>query len=756
MTLKWTNWEPVETYDEYLGVPLTTEPKQLIPYVHWSTLGPGEDDIGAPRRDDGCSANPSSLVLQGFRKDREIEKPWFQDFEGLQDPLPLPVHASSSAAEAYHELPEDSRLPELDRKPVIIGVIDIGMPLGHWRTRLETGRSRILAAWQMLGEFNETGSDVPFGRELLRDEIDHLLKSHSGGAQDGELDQEAFNRATDGVTMIHPGGQGDLEHQASHGAHVLDWAAGDDPFEPKPVGDPKSGKAALTFRDDTRIIAVNAPSATTFGAGGTYLEQFLFHAIARIVMLSDAIWKKNFAHTPGELDGFKVVINLAFGRQAAAEQSFDRFRKALKTLTDQRKKDWERVDFIMPVGNDNQAQSNAFLEPEPELSQSLDWHIPPQDQSSNFVEIWSDDLESGTPPVTANLCSPYGSAEMQPLREERNIHFYSDLMLGGHILARVYAERVLADEDGRRHDSPASTLGETMRYRLSYIFCIAPTYRPTPAVYRGSLGTSDPPTYKPDGVAGQWKLSVHNASAKKRRARVLVQTDQQLTPNRTINQRSFFEHPEYRHYDSMGRVLDSYSFPPDETNGVVNQDIATDTPIRRHGTMLGMAAHGSAARIGGFRAADGRPAFYSATGRGRDSGADIDSNLNFESFDDVKRAPTASFPTEDSPALFGILGAGSSDGSVAALRGTSFATPQATRTVVSDILIRAGGKSAQKRLYELAQAIEKRRADQEDIHPTKPPMHQYHGLRKPAILQLAEALGGGRLLVPYEREVQRR
>jgi hypothetical protein len=78
--------------------------------------------------------------------------------------------------------------------------------------------------------------------------------------------------------------------------------------------------------------------------------------------------------------------------------------------------------------------------------------------------------------------------------------------------------------------------------------------------------------------------------------------------------------------------------------------------------------------IGGFRLNDRRPAPYSGAGSGLD-----DAEIG-------RAAPTAAFPSDDGYAHFGLLSDGARDGSVMALRGTSFACAAATRLVTEAVL----------------------------------------------------------------------
>ena len=741
MDAAWTDWVKLGSVSEAFTQPPDKSTstiaksgdkpaRQINPYVHWAVLGPGEDDIGA-LEDKSTGKDASFLrLLPPPEVDPKIEeKPWFKSFVGLFDDLPIPSFAAPKPEEGRSNgqvQPPDKKLPIDDQLKVIAGVIDVGMPLGHRSTRLASGNSRILSAWQMLGNYDPKGA-VPFGREFFRCEIDGLLRTHSGGQQDGWLDEQAFNKCTSGTNLVENGGPRDLANRASHGAHVLGALAG-------PYGEGKE--------ETVGIIAINAPSAATFGANGTYLEQFIFHGIKRIVDVADATWKKNNPgwkpkkgkckeDKDGEVvdktrNGYPIVINMAFGRQSGSKDILDEFAQAIEDFVDAREcSGWAPVHFVMPAGNDNTMRSNAFLEPFPGDSTPLDWRILPQDQSSNFVEVWApDDPSSGQrAPIELGLAHPAVNVPMKPTPPSSDSYFFSDLVREENILARVYF---------KRHSKGVGFFGD---YRTQFILCVAPTFR---------LARSRDETrgVKESGTPGLWRITLRNGGTEQLGCVLSVQTDQGLTPTRSINMRSFFEHKNYVRYHENGRIMDSYSYPPDRFGRVINQDILTDTPIRRHGTMLATAATESVARIGGYQISDGRPAFYSSTGRGRKEGQDDGTNLGFDRDDKQKTAPTCSLPTEDSAALFGVLGQGSADGSMVALRGTSFATPQASWILINHLVRDPGSlESSGGILFGLARASEEGR--------TFPPFAK-------APSEMIDVLGSGRIDRPVRPQVSRR
>lgn len=704
MSAEWTDWKPLGTVEDAFKKredpkALKTKRKssmgkpkrQISPYVHWAVSGPGEDDIGGPDEDFAPGKASFLRLLPPSRTDDDLDqKPWFKSFVGLFDNLPIPAFAAPSPEQGRPDklpLPPEGKLSKDEKLKVIAGIIDVGIPLGHRSTRLKCGKTRILSAWQMLGKYDPDGA-VPFGKELFRGEIDRLLCAHSGGKQDGWLDELAFNKSTAGTNLTENGGPRDLAQRVSHGAHVLGAMAG--PYE----GAEDEGSA------NVGIIAINAPSAATFGANGTYLEQFIFHGIKRIVDVADATWILNnpdWKDNEGvDTKGYPIVINMAFGRQSGSKDILDEFAKAIEFFVNQRKIScWAPVHFVMPAGNDNTMRSNAFLEPHSGDCAHLDWRILPQDQSSNFVEIWTPDIQENAQraPIELGLAHPDADVPMKPTPTKFFGYYYSDLVSEEEkILARVYF---------KRHSRDQSLFG---RNRTQFILCVAPTFR-----LDGHLGRPD--KVNESGAPGLWRITLKNRATKQLGCVLSVQTDQGLTPTRSINMRSFFEHKAYVKYHENGRILDSYSYPPDRFGQVKNQDIQTDTPIRRHGTMLATSATGSVARIGGYQMSDGRPAFYSSTGRGRKKGQDDGTDLGFKRTGKQKTAPTCSLPTEDSPALFGVLGQGSTDGSMVSMRGTSFATPQASWILIDHLLRNPDSQaSTGDVLTRLAKATERSRS----------------------------------------------
>ena len=699
MNFKWSKWKPFDA-------PFRDIPTQ--PYLHW--LAQTGNDVFS--FDPSLASSDEKLVPQIARTKLEAKQSiLFSEGSGpirkeFDRHIPIPKFALNPDFAQYIDrnknwLPEMDELPDdIDDNTIIVGVIDVGIPLGHNRFRAKDGSSRILSAWQHLGEWG--GDDglkqpfLPFGRELYKKDIDALLAKHSNGDLNGDLDEESFNVATGVLDKKHLFGSRDAAKRFSHGAHVLDAAAGCDPE----IDD--------DFQKRVKIIAVNIPNSETFGASGQHLDEFMVYAIQRISDVADAIWKRNHPEwNPNNNSkkpiGYPLVINISFGKQAGSKNILDPFPATLKKFRDCRLGQCLfPVNIVMPAGNDNQLRCNAFLEPDSNKSLSLDWRILPEDQSSNYVEIWStftvneEELEilgSGHFPIEIALIPPGFDEDDQGFNTSPGVinSFQSLECDQVSACANVYFE--IVPIPGKKNIA-----------RLKYTLCVAPTLR------RSGKGPTAP--------SGIWKIKIHNNWHEQLQCVLSVQTDQAILPERSVNLRSYFDDPNYRLYDEDGIEVESYSYDRMATTKPVNLDLKSNTnkpsPVKRHGTMNASASHKHVARVGGYRVSDGKPAPYSATGRGRapvlDANTDMvdpkdDGTTVVPKYrdDDHSRAPTACLPTDDGPAHFGILAAGAANGSVIAAQGTSFASAQATRCVAETLLTDSNPNwSPQKRLFELA------------------------------------------------------
>ena len=566
-------------------------------------------------------------------------------------PLPVPGFAINPAFAATGKAMPPDRGPDLtpdlalpdDLAPdtVIVGVVDVDIPLGHRRLSDSDGRSRILAAWQMIAPPLPRQPYLPFGRELYRGGIDALRRRFG-------RDEAGFNTACGTLDLRHEKAPRGLAGRASHGAHVLDLAAGADPDDP----------ALATYRRRVKVIAVNIPSAAIFGAEGTYLDDFALLALQRIVTLSDEMFRRSAPRWSAPQRaaagrGFPVVINLSFGKQAGSRAATEEFARVLGEMAEARKAaGLAPVDIVMPTGNDNQQRCFAVIDLTDDTPQTLTLRVQPEDQSANFAETWAD-LPAGSAALPLDIAvAPPGSGRAAPVWLSLAPGEYRSLEGPDGLMARVYCSV---------HDTRP---GAMVRRQVKLTLCLPPTRR------QGVPGPVTP--------AGAWRLHLRRAGGQPVTCRLSVQTDQPGTTASPRNRRAYFDMPGYLQRDGTGRLAGACLY--DAVSMTETEDPVSGLPdhlaqpVRRHGTLNASASHEAVIVVAGYRLGDGQPAVYSGTGGGVYAPAPQGMN---------RTAPDAACPTETAPSLFGILAAGSADGSAVAMRGTSFAAPQAVRAIVS-------------------------------------------------------------------------
>jgi hypothetical protein len=555
------------------------------------------------------------------------------------------------------------KMPTPPKETVVIGIVDVGIALGHRRFRKENGETRFLAAWQQAAKIDPSPT-VPFGQELYERDINRLLTKYGGGDLANDLDEDAFNRETQLVAPERERGNRALDFRAAHGTHVLDLAAGIDPLEPD-VGGPASEQDATP--SDTldperhRIIAVNLPPRSVYGSAGNFLAFFAGLAVERILFLADTLWK---LHYPKECDGgFPVVINFSFGMLAGPKDGGSPLELKIRDLIDKRN-DIRKIPtrFVMPAGNNNLSRGNArkltgsegdawrrngtTVKVDPILS--VPWRIFPSDYTSNFVEIWAKarnrntgrEAEEMTPELFRLWVTPpnaVGKLEVPKLLpgEYATLSNY----------ARVYC--YLPPNQKRAH----------------FVVCVAPT-----------IGYE---TANPEAPAGLWRISLRfprketgQISDIIQETTFTVQTDQSGLPHAVTGRQSYFDHCKYQTHAADGRVLDSYG--PGEGRGPSGPNLEPWNkfgPVQRKGTQNALATWDKVIVVGGYRVSDDTPVSYSST-------FDGNSRRTFG-----REFPSVLFPSDDGVAHFGLLAAGSKDGSVVALRGTSMASALATRAI---------------------------------------------------------------------------
>jgi len=579
------------------------------------------------------TSEPSTSPTEGaLETDNQISRNFGTEDFALA-PIPRFAYNGTSFKKLIVESQTKNWLPDLDELPtitdprtVIVGVIDTGIPLMHKRLLDSKGQPRVLAAWNQGAKHpfavsEAPGQDpvslqqyIPFGREIYASDIQAQL--------DKGADEESANEELGLVNIQSIFGRRDLMFRAAHGAHVLDTAAG---YEPG------------TKSDLVKIIAVNLPHRQTLGQAGEFLDLFVFYGILRILHLANAIWEKS------KLDGKpRVVMNLSYGRQAGSKDGKDFLPRMAEKAPETELGKKTPFDLILPSGNDNLARRNAFVSAKPDDPETLIWRIPPDDRSSNYVEVWTDPITMSPDQFNEEL--PLDIAvELPGFVEDKTQFGKARSVKKLESYGRVYCERV-----------PAT--GSV--FRIKFQICLAPTMRF--GVHRDDVSP-----------AGDWTITLKNRTSQELNLRASIQTDQSLLPAGGSGLSSYFVDPSLERFDDGGRSVDAYG---DRFDGLQSEG----DQVKQSGTINASGIGQSVLTIGGYRGNDGRATVYSCSGLHHDphGGTTIDR----------ERTPLVALKSDDGPAHPGTLGAGSRNGSRVLMSGTSFATAMATRLVVEHYL----------------------------------------------------------------------
>ena len=469
-----------------------------------------------------------------------------------------PMFFDSHTRQPQHDEAGDARSDPSDDPPsegvVILGIIDDGIAFGHQRFWRGNRQTRVRYAWLQDSVPGVGGPllGVAFnGIELTNADIDRLL---TASASAGSVDEDLFYQragAVDFNRQIHKS----VARRASHGAHVMDVAAGYDYRDP----------ADQPHLDARPIICVQLPTEVTAETSGGTLECYLLEAIDYILRRADDIaCERGTGPLP-------VVINFSYGHYAEPHDGTG----VLEAAIDQRIRQRMRtcgvpLRMVLPSGNSHLSRTHARLSFQAVgETRSLEWRVLPDDKSPSFVEIW---LPRGAPAdrIEVSVTAPTGETTTR-LAEDTS---RSERLPPG---APPDAEICLVDY---RHEPVAD--------RGTYLITLQPTERLQPA--------GDP--VAPPGV---WRVHLTNlAFGPDEVVHAWIGRDDTPLGFPIHGRQSYFDQGCYARYDESGRPIE--------------EDVPADCEIVRGGTISGLATGQETIVIGGYYRRETRPAEYSAGG----------------------------------------------------------------------------------------------------------------------------------------------
>ncbi|MCL3881117.1 hypothetical protein [Marivita sp. GX14005] len=504
--------------------------------------------------------------------------------------------------------------PPKRRPKAIIGVIDDAIPFLHRAFRDRDGHSRIAFCWLQAARGAQAAA-VPFGRELTNREIDDLHNAHG-------VREPAAYRAAGAVDRDLPELGTVLAHHASHGAHIMGLAAGNDIRTEAPH-----------LPDDAAIIAVQLPNTIAWDTSGFGKEMMMLSAVEYVFHRARMIAQ---ACDSPELP---LVVNFSYGWSANRHDGQSSFERAVESLVSRRKEAQPLTELVMPTGNNfsNRMHAHFGAKDAAEGRHAFGWQVKPNDRTSSYLEIW---LPLGFEPDgwRVTVSPPHG------------------VTLSGCGTMEISPDPELTGGDPRRFtelEMPEGNIGQLSadkhqgnRWRV--LLALIPT---APSAHISRRAPS-----------GLWTITIDMAGTPLEDGQCLdiwVQRDDDPTQLGTGGQQSYLvdlERP------APPRPLD----PPPLR------------PVRGYGCLNGIGTAPSVFRVAGYVQGSGKPASYSGS-------ASLDVRAEGRALVGLE-APIACAVSDQDAFRPGIPSIGILSGSGARIVGTSAAAALASRRIALNFL----------------------------------------------------------------------
>jgi hypothetical protein len=382
---------------------------------------------------------------------------------------------------------------------IVIGVVDDGIGFAHARFR-RMAATRVEFWWLQDGAYLPGPTNLPYGRELAKADIDDLLQqcTRSGVVHEDELYQRA------GLNDFRTDSHKSAAWCVSHGTHVMDLACG---------FDPRDG------RDDRPIVCVQLPARVTADTSGANLCAYATAAIDYILNCADRIAKARGVRI------LPVVINLSYGTIGGPHDGTSRFERFVDRRIAQRKARGSTLDVVLPAGNGYLSRCHAQIDfPTWSSVVALPWRILPDDQTPSYLDVWLPPKSDVRSRMKLTITPPAG-IESPPIQEGAT----------GLLRWTDASNRVIAEVQYHFFGPPIAR----GRIRIS----IQPTCSPDPQV--------------PVAPAGLWTIRLKNERlTPAERVHVWIQRDESLYGHPMRGRQSYFDRPDYVRYGNAGRDVE--------------------------------------------------------------------------------------------------------------------------------------------------------------------------------------------------------
>ncbi len=374
---------------------------------------------------------------------------------------------------------------------VVVAVIDQGIAFAHPRFSTTSG-TRIAYLWQQDPRGVSGMTSTP-GVELTAAAIDAAVQAAQARGADEDMVYRTIGGMNFAFDVYKP-----LARRRSHGTHVLDLAAGNDP---NLVG------------ADLPIIAVDMPEHAVGDPAGSKL---VVHAIwGLLYILSRA------QSMLGAGETLPVVVNISYGPHDGPHDGSALFERVADTLTILSRQTNTPLQIVLAAGNFRQSRVHANFRLQPLGTQKLQWRLQPVGLTPSFLEVWLAPVAGAD--VTVTLRSPKGpqvSVSAAKLSDSVSV-------ASGRLFSAQYL--------------PASTSSP----RTSVVLSVAPT-------------AHDPwgPGSQPVARSGLWSVEVTNTSGVQMDIDAWIKRSDTPGGRRAKGRQSFFDDPAYQRHDTNSRPLE--------------------------------------------------------------------------------------------------------------------------------------------------------------------------------------------------------
>jgi hypothetical protein len=502
-----------------------------------------------------------------------------------------------------------------EKRMTIVAVIDDGIPFAHRAFRDAAGkRTRVEFCWlQSVAREPVEKPSVLFGREYVREQIDQLIERHGG-------DEDTLYRKSGAASDTEQYGSLISRH-GSHGAHVMDLAAGfaSDRGEQPP--------------EESRIIAVQLPNTIAWDTSGFGKDMYMLSAFHYIFDRAEVLAREYGISRP------RLVVNFSYGFSGGRHDGRSELELAIDEMVALRRRLVGPTAVVVPAGNMFLGRLHAVIAKDrfADNQASLRWRVQPNDRTSSYLELWfgrSFDPEG----YFVELVDPRGrkQASLEIAAGERLPAKPEDFLVAVPITCGKPAVVAQLSTDKHR--------GERWRVMVA----LAPTEPDNSEL--------------PGADAGVWTLVLRRRGRFKQLAEDVhcwIQRDADPELLQSGSRQSYIEDP-----DDVGYAAD----------GSPVADDTADARIRRFGGLNGLATGRNVLVVAGFERrishawdlADVGPAHYSSAGsRSADTWP--------------ARQVDCSSMSDRSDVLPGTIAAGVRSGSLSFLQGTSAAAPLVAR-----------------------------------------------------------------------------